>query len=39
MKKVGIENDSLYIYPLGQYLPEQLNTPYTEELIFVKIKK
>jgi hypothetical protein len=34
-----IENDSLYIYPLGQYLPEQLNTPYTEELIFVKIKK
>ena len=34
-----IENDTLYLYPLGQYLPEELNTPYTEELIFVKIRK
>ena len=41
MEKVTyfIEKDTLYLYPLGQYLPEELNTPYTEELIFVKIHK
>jgi len=41
MEKVTyfIEKDTLYLYPLGQYLPEELNTPYTEELIFVKIRK
>ena len=41
IKKVTyfIENDSLYMYPLGKYLPEELNTPYTEELMFVKINK
>jgi len=33
-----IENDTLYIYPLGQYMPDELNTPYSEELIFSKIK-
>ena len=41
MEKVPyfIEKDTLYLYPLGQYFPEELNTPYTEELIFVKIRK
>ena len=41
MEKVTyfLEKDTLYLYPLGEYLPEELNTPYTEELIFVKIHK
>ena len=34
-----IENDTLYLYPLEQYLPEELNTPKTEELIFIKVNK
>ena len=34
-----IEKDTLYLYPLGQYLPEELNTPHTEELMLVKINK
>jgi len=34
-----IENDTLYLYPLEQYLPEELNTPKSEELIFIKINK
>ena len=34
-----IENDTLYLYPLGQYLPKELNTPNSEELIFIKINK
>ena len=34
-----IENDTLYLYPLEQYLPKELNTPNSEELIFIKINK
>ncbi len=34
-----IENDTLYLYPLEQYLPEELNTPNSEELIFIKVNK
>tara|TARA_X000000368_G_C22783518_1_gene602622 strand:+ start:192 stop:587 length:396 start_codon:yes stop_codon:yes gene_type:complete len=34
-----IENDTLYLYPLEQYLPEELNTPNSQELIFIKINK